>query len=247
MRSQLTGANRKSGGSLTPRSRLCAPMVERVSGRVRMEVAARTSGRCRFNSVGGCHLLRQHSSSSGNCAMRAVENALDDEQVAALFPFVQFSRDAVQHAEVRSLWFGGSARCGRGERRPIVATAIAEGQRLEPGAPTWRADAKAGPAGPIPPPPRLRLLVVRGELRPVLRDEHGKQPCRLGRARVLAHRMGAPRRLEPALASLVDRDRTVIHLGANRALEHVGDDRRGEAARRDGSGERSVREPEATA
>jgi hypothetical protein len=35
--------------------------------------------------------------------MRAVENALDDEQVAALFPFVQVSRDAVQHAEVRSL------------------------------------------------------------------------------------------------------------------------------------------------
>ena len=50
--------------------------------------------------------------------------------------------------------------------------------------------------------PGVRLSVERGELRPVLRDEHGKQPCRLGRARVLAHRMGGPRRLEPALAGL---------------------------------------------
>src|SRR5262245_10276034 len=94
---------------------------------------------------------------------------------------------AASRVSARSLWFGGSAHCGRGERRPIVATAVAEGQRLEPGAPPWRADAEEGPDGPSP--PRLRLLVVRGELRPVLRDEHGKQPCRLGRARVLAHRM----------------------------------------------------------
>ena len=45
MRSQLTGANLTSDGSLTPRSRLCAPMVERVSGRVGMEVAARRTDR----------------------------------------------------------------------------------------------------------------------------------------------------------------------------------------------------------
>jgi hypothetical protein len=179
------------------------PMVERVSGRVRMEVAARTSGRCRVNSLGACHLLlrenRQEDHVVGirtahDLADTGGRNALDDEQVAALFPFAQVCRDAVQRAEVRSIllpvWKG-----------------------LEPGAPTL--------AGA----PRLRLLVVRGELHPVLRDEHGKQPCRLGRARVLAHRMGGPRRLEPALAGLVDRDRTVIHLGANRALEHVGDDR----------------------
>jgi hypothetical protein len=62
--------------------------------------------------------------------------------------------DAVQHAEVRSRWFGGSARCGHGERRPIVAAAIAEGQRLEPAPPTWRPDAggETGRADPAPAP-----------------------------------------------------------------------------------------------
>ena len=73
--------------------------------------------------------------------------------------------------------------------------------------------------------PRRQLLVERGQLRPVRRDEHREQPRRLGRAGVLADRMGGARRLAPTLARLIDRDRAIVDLGADRAFEHIGDDR----------------------
>jgi hypothetical protein len=160
MRSRLTGANRKSGGSLTPRSRLCAPMVELVSGRVRMEVAARTSGRCRFSSAGACHLLRQPWRQ-----LRELRENRQEHVPRTISPMravkMPWMTSGCRAVPLRSSLPGCGTTCGgllplvrwicacgRGERRPIVTTAIAEGQRLEPGAPTWRADAEAGPAGP---------------------------------------------------------------------------------------------------